>query len=93
MEIIPPLFLIPLTSRSELSLTAGRVGCGSRVGHFDRTGDFGVTGFPFGGLAHRSYTKALMKHVSQLEGIIFSKFYCLTSTLIMFMFSTATTGI
>ena len=74
MEIIPPLFLIPLTSRSELSLTAGRVGCGSRVGHFDRTGDFGVTGFPFGGLAHRSYPKAFMKQISQFEDVVLGKF-------------------
>ena len=61
--------------------------------HFDRTGKFGATDFPFGCLAPRSYPEAFMKHVGQLEGIIFSKFQCFPSTLIMLMQTVTTVGI
>jgi hypothetical protein len=44
-------------------------------------------------LAPRSYPEAFMKHVGQLEGIIFSKFQCFPSTLIMLMQTVTTVGI
>ena len=80
MKVGPPL-LVPFTCGNiERGLTVGRVGCESRVSHFDRKGKFDTTGFPFGCLVSRSYLETLMKHVSQLEGVIFSKFECFTST-------------
>jgi hypothetical protein len=73
MEVGPPV-LVVLKLCHEHSLTAGWVGCGSRVGHFDRTDDLGVSCFPFGGLAHRSYPKAFMKQISQFEDVVLGKF-------------------
>ena len=92
MKIGPPP-LVPLTGGFKHGLTAGRVCCESRASHFDRTGKFGTTSFPFGCLAPRSYPEAFMKHVGQLEGIIFSKFQCFPSTLIMLMQTVTTVGI
>ena len=87
---IGPCSLVQFTLRGiERSLAAGRVGCESRVGHFDRTRKFDTGHNPFGCLALRSYPETLMKHVSQLESIILSKFKSFAPTLIMLMFAIA----
>jgi len=80
MNIGPGLFVHFSCGGIKRSLAAGRVGCESRVSHFDRTSKFDTRHDPFGYLALPSYPETLMKHVSQLEGVIFSKFECFTST-------------
>ena len=91
---VGPTPLVPFTcGLIKHGLTAGRVCCESRVRQFDRTGKFDTTGFPFGCLVSRSYPETFMKHVSQFEGIVFSKSQCFTPTLVMLMCAITTKGI